>query len=364
MSASLFVRDSSVVPTATLSNGCVDCPTSGMLCPLCSPGYECQLRAGTCNTCAQYICEKALTTGSDAKGSIIGGVVGGICGAALIIGIIFFFMTKSRRTRMGNLPDQEDVLNMDSLNSKSDGDAGVYDNNAEKTESSNSGDLSRNQSASSPNLTMVPGSRSASSADLRRRLLSYELFTRHKTKNNALQTSRIARKQQIIANANSRNTMVDPATFASNRHSVATTVSTTNASNILPIAYIPGVTVRPTQHNTRLLFSNDDSVDDDYLVFSDWNTIENASIVGGTSLVQQATNVRANPRIVQVTRIEEEDEEPTEIPPNGIPFNLESDNDSDIDSDIGEIERATGEDAPSLPDSEGSFMLDVEMYPL
>lgn len=334
-----------------------------MTCPTCAAGSECQLVAGTCKECALYTCVPAATIGSDSKGSIVGGVVGGICGAALIVGVIFFFMTKSSRKRMASLSEQEDVLNMDSLNFKSDVDADVYDNSAEKTDSSASGELARNQSMSNPNIAAAAGTRSASSADLRRRLLSYELFTRHKSKNHAAQAGRLARKQQILANANSRNMMADPASIASHRHSVATTVSTTNASNILPIAYIPGVTVRPTQHNTRLLFSNDDSVDDDYLVFSDWNTIENASIVGDANVAQQATNMRANPRIVQVARIEEEDEESGEDTPKVIPFSLESDNDSDIDSDIGEIQRATGEDAPGLPDSEGSFMLDVEMYP-
>ena len=190
----------------------------------------------------------------------------------------------------------------------------------------------------------------------------------------------------------------------SNRNSVATSFS--NASNILPIAYIAGVTVRPTQKNTQSLYSYDSDS-----IFSDLNTIENASIVNDVVMVgnnpkqsnvdtheppslhtsqgQQIsgpatmTAIKAQPRLVNVDRIEEEEEEEEEEDyeddndyndfeggevveghygqnfgnrgtvqgsQNIIPVRINTvtagngavdTDDSDVDSDIGEITRAT-----------------------
>lgn len=120
---------------------------------------------------------------------------------------------------------------------------------------------------------------------------------------------------------------------SSNRNSVATTISTTNASNILPIAYIPGVTVRPTRNNTRLVYSYESES-----IFSDLNTIENASIIGDVMRANNhngvdnpaqepptgltMTAIKAQPRLVNVDRIEEEDEDLTD----------DEDDDDDLES--------------------------------
>ncbi|CAL1204579.1 unnamed protein product [Candida parapsilosis] len=233
-------------------------------------------------------------------------------------------------------------------------------------------------------------------AKAKRRISSYESFTRPnalKSKSRQQQQlaaqQRRARQQKIIKQANMHQQQQqqhmqqqqqhpqgsDGANQIymnhSHRSSVATSIS--NASNILPIAYIPGVTVRPTKNNTRSLYSYDSES-----LFSDLNTIENASIVGenvagvqgqaasvppsgggnGTGAVTNAspatmTAIKAQPKLVNVDKIEEEEEdedlnEEDEdsfdiIPHHGFTIKSIRDDtdDSDIDSDIGQITRAT-----------------------
>ncbi|EMG49816.1 hypothetical protein G210_5349 [Candida maltosa Xu316] len=235
------------------------------------------------------------------------------------------------------------------------------------------------------------------------RLSSYESFTKPKSNNRTKQQqlqARRTRQQRIIREANQQaQTQQIPADHPmfqpSNRNSVATSFS--NASNILPIAYIPGVTVRPTKNNTRSIYSYDtDSL------FSDLNTIENASIIGDVILANQntataemynhspdsqasgrsrnmqtqqevdqqqqqaqqqqqtsggtMTAIKAQPRLVNVDRIEEEEEDESEddLDDYGDIVPEESE-DSDVDSDIGQITRATSvkkKDGQQLPPSQ------------
>lgn len=195
---------------------------------------------------------------------------------------------------------------------------------------------------------------------------------------------------------------------SSKRNSMATTVSTTNASNILPVAYIPGVTVRPTKNNTKSIYSYESES-----IFSDIHGIDNASIVAAERQNQQSkgtmTAIRAQPRLVNVARIEEGDEEEDDetepsasvldhhfnwdMPsfthstgpsdsadshPEGpahtayghaqtSPFgDNHSDPDLDVDSDIGEINQAKGErtrhtDAEFRPPNQA--LIDVDNTP-
>lgn len=86
----------------------------------------------------------------------------------------------------------------------------------------------------------------------------------------------------------------------------------TNALNIIPIAYIPGVTVRPGQNTVALPYGLDR-----FLVFSDLGTLENASIVDrkmpsrvpsqrGGSAANMTTAIRAQPTMVDVSFLEED----------------------------------------------------------
>ncbi|EGW30925.1 uncharacterized protein SPAPADRAFT_62839, partial [Spathaspora passalidarum NRRL Y-27907] len=250
-----------------------------------------------------------------------------------------------------------------------------------------------------------------------KRLSAYESFTKPtaiKSKQQQLEArQRRLRQQQIVQQANKQlkqqqnqhqqqqpppqHTDIYLDLASSNRNSIATTISSTNASNILPIAYIPGVTVRPTKNNTRSIYSYEtDSI------FSDLNTIENASIIGdvihanqtiipeqqpATSITQPGTMtaIKAQPRLVNVDRIEEKDEDVTDEEDNNSiqeegteNFNIsnkfrivedptEDEGDSDVDSDIIEINRATSvktQKRPSLVNvkpytSENEILIDL-----
>ncbi|ODQ78830.1 hypothetical protein BABINDRAFT_153631 [Babjeviella inositovora NRRL Y-12698] len=103
------------------------------------------------------------------------------------------------------------------------------------------------------------------------------------------------------------------------RLSQQTTTSTINtqASNIIPIAYIPGVTIRQNA-KPKLVYSTMDGES----MFSDWNTLEDASIVerkGSTSSKKKlptTTAIKAQPRVVDVR------EKPThELPVRGASTN-------------------------------------------
>lgn len=387
--SSVGLRFTLATASTTGADGCVSCPTEGITCPPCPPKYECQLRLGTCKTCPLVSCERQELEESRSS-SLIGGAVGGACAAAVLLALaVFALVYRKRRARAFLVDDAE--YSSDKTADPHDL-APPHERGGDREKLG----LLRNTSLkTAANATPARSMRLGSAASLRRRLLSYELFTRPQNRRTRLggsaggSSARLARQQQVVANANaSMFSHTLPTNTLSFRHSVATTVLTTNASNILPIAYIPGVTVRPNAQNTRLLFSNDDSVDDDddeYLVFSDLNTISNASIVQGESPAPMRPGLRpgAQPRIVNVARIEEEEEEEEEEDDEEVDDEeeeeLESDQDTeekgdldlDVDSDIGQIVMATGQgDAAAAaagerllvaPSDTGLFVFDVEM---
>ena len=410
--------------TSTGSDGCIIC--SVPTCPTCKKGEECQFTQGTCHTCAIASCVKSESTGGLTNtGGIVGGAVGGVVALALIVGFLLYWFVyrKRRRVALDDLDlmlndmkwDEESVTTTTGRGSSSDGPgeaagpggAAITANPVEKPP------MRRHQTYyTAPNRGAMAN----------RRISSYELFTKPQAKRKAAGRPRASHKGSSLKQ---RLVYLNP----SHRNSVATTVSTTNASNILPIAYIPGVTVRPTKNNTRSIYSYEEES-----IFSDWNTIENASIVGdvvkasnsekgqgpgGSGRDPTMTAIKAQPRLVPVDRIEEEDEDDvtdedrdieynaaeyvpihtatapptTQTTENSEPSHDPDDtysSDSDVDSDIGEINRAAslhriqprevlmdghdGEipidiselDAPMRMQSAnglgaGSFVLDVEM---
>lgn len=407
--------------TSTGSDGCVVCPVP--TCPTCKKGEECQFTQGTCHTCAVLSCVKSESTGGLTNtGGIVGGAVGGVVALALIVGfLLYWFVYRKRRSvALDDLDlmlndmkwDEESVTTTTGRGSSSDGPGEV---------AGAGGAVAAANPVEKPPMRRHQTYYTAQNrgAMANRRLSSYELFTKPQAKRRTAgrpRGNRSAAKQQLV--------YLNP----SHRNSVATTVSTTNASNILPIAYIPGVTVRPTKNNTRSIYSYEEES-----IFSDWNTIENASIVGDVVKASNAergpagpgrdptmTAIKAQPRLVPVDRIEEEDEDMTDddheieynaaeyipiqtatAPPSTHPGATtehkspdahELDNtyssDSDVDSDIGEINRAASLhrtqprevlmdghhseipidiselDAPMHTQSAnglGSFVLDVEM---
>ncbi|KAL1581023.1 Opy2 domain-containing protein [Candida albicans] len=414
-------------------NGCVSCPSSAGSCPSCPSGQQCQLSSRTCNSCPKYYCASVSSKKGSPIGGIVGGVIGGVAFLALVGAVLYYFLIYRKKHPLildedfENYEDDEDFLedetsgyasskltsnNGNGLDVSSpgyDSSSGnmvspVSASNVNTTNGSSSNGPNTTVSSTSVGNTSVeraagPGvgsgaaiaarkqiaGNSVSAAKRRqmKRLSSYESFTRpkasgnNKAKQQQLQARR-ARQQRIIRQANQQtqqqpqqqlpfNQYLQP----SNRNSVATSFS--NASNILPIAYIPGVTVRPTKNNTRSIYSYDtDSL------FSDLNTIENASIIGDVVLANQntataemynpspessvrsenqqsqqrnytngpgtMTAIKAQPRLVNVDKIEEEDEEEEDSEEDydeGRAIPEESEEDSDVDSDIGEITRAT-----------------------
>lgn len=349
-------------PLETDSNGCVVCPPSVPEGPDCGPGEERLLRAPTCRQCPEYYCGPVENNRS--PGPNIGGIVGGVVGGVVVlIGgcLLYYFLIWKKKHPL--LDEEEDII--------------LSDFEADESKENLTSENSEDKRASSGTLERpvrkgVPANR---------RLSSYESFTRPQAKfrNQRRRPQKRLKSRNLIQN--SQGPYLDP--NSSNRNSVATTISTTNASNILPIAYIPGVTVRPTKNNTKSIYSYEtDSI------FSDLNTIENASIIGdimranyngqdnGSNDNNMTTAIKAQPRLVNVDRIEEEDEdeeyddeidgiEEADVSSNeeskhdsktsvitttkhvndstlsNIIIEDDSDSDSDVDSDIGEIHRAT-----------------------
>ncbi|KAK6204654.1 uncharacterized protein RJT21DRAFT_117096 [Scheffersomyces amazonensis] len=477
---------------ATDSKGCLVCPTDHAPCPACTGNTECQLRTQTCTQCAEYFCAPIDSTSGKSLpiGGIIGGVIAFVVVAALAAGFYYYFYVYRKKHPV--MLDDEDSLGDDEDEDEDDdvrlrdlhsyasdgrsihtGDEELDDENSDyniskassspKTSHSNHANPLNNGNVSSnpalAGLERPNAKRSTSSSQVnRRRLSSYESFTKpqyrrgaggagNKTNKQSQAAQRRARQKKIIQEANAQQqhqqqlalqqrmaaaaasgqtlssddqlalqeySRFDPSHHntvyfdgnSTNRNSVATSFSTTNASNILPIAYIPGVTVRPTANNTRSIYSYDSES-----LFSDLNTIENASIVGdvtrgnydsSTTLASTAessedeknsdnkddsnvndtmTAIKAQPRLVNVERIEEEDEDEEEVSDDEVDDNMnegtfrndstmgsykkqdlnssstsnlntstltnfviedpDEDEDSDVDSDIGEINRAT-----------------------
>mgnify|MGYP001169933636 CR=1 FL=1 len=397
---------------------CVECPSKPKnSCPKCESGKECILAGQTCDTCAYYKCTPidGDTAKSKPVGGIIGGSIGGFVLILMVVGILYYkFVYRKKHPVL--LEEDDDIL-MSGIESESDRKSDYTISNLDSYQGDPNvvpvGGLARNGSTQEKT-----GTRSAAA---NKRISSYESFTRPKAKYN-----KSTRRTGGRGGARARTRVGAYLDNNSSRHSVATTMSTTNASNILPIAYIPGVTVRPTKNNTRSIYSYETES-----VFSDLNTIENASIIGDVMRANQLqdanaaqadanangstnkdstmTAIKAHPKLINVDRIEEEDEDditdeeddtygdtydeslvayeaqqdatnstnmrdsqtsiPQENPEDmsseehhyiNVNADDDADSDSDVDSDIGEITRATSVKRPaeSIPQSR-EVLLDV-----
>ncbi|KAF7999979.1 hypothetical protein HF325_005828 [Metschnikowia pulcherrima] len=291
--------DSSTGSTAysTDSSGCVVCPSTAGLCPQCPSGQECNLTSRTCKACPEYTCVKSSSSKAISNvqvGGIVGGVVGGVVVLALALFLYYMLIYRKKHPKLAGL----DEINYEMESQAGDG-------------VSDMGEKSTGQ-----------------------------IWRKPKTAD-SLRTSRLCGRQELQR--------VPYTSDLQKRHSVATSVSTDNASNILPIAYIPGVTIRPTKNNTRLIFSYDTES-----VFSDFTGLDAALIQERDHAKNTMTAVKVQPRLVNVARIDEiaeEDEEDEKMDNDTLYWNLglhtaANDSDSDVDSDIGEIKRATSTRRP------------------
>lgn len=315
-------------------DGCVICPTTAPVCPECPNGQVCNQLTRTCSTCPEFVCVKGDSGSGSGKpiGAIVGGVVGGVGGVAVLAVIGFYLYYKlvyrKKNPRSANIEMSEDVDAFGGAEGKYQDSEGPYDRS----------------------LALRGGQTPRS-----HRLSSYESFMRPPRYNKRGAGSQSGLQLSLDHTLGGpRSTELD----LSKRNSIATTVSTSNASNILPIAYIPGVTIRPTKANTRSIYLydvelyNSEGAGADSLLF-----MEHLIVLQGPTM----TAVKAQPRLINVARIdeaeepEELDEEQQSASARGNPFvglptkdlkletllETDGESDSDVDSDIGEIRRAT-----------------------
>ncbi|KAG7193460.1 uncharacterized protein KQ657_000879 [Scheffersomyces spartinae] len=351
---------------ATTEPLCPSCP-NGQECRLRAPSCNQCVEA----YCAPL---RSDNSGSTPVGAIVGGVVGGVAFLVFLAGLWYFFVFRKRNDyydeKEGIYMGGSDSVRASGIElggMANDGTGSLHENSYEAglndpngggggghntDQGMNNLNNTANATLTSQGAAQLAGLMAASgisgsgggvggtlnsmrppSAPVQRnkRLSSYESFTKPtiraalltKKKAAAGGGNNVTGAGGGISNSNSMNSRFNDSGSgliyglaqqnyleSSNRNSVATSISTTNASNILPIAYIPGVTVRPTKNNTRSIHIDLESL------FSDLVTIENASIIGAESTNSKnnsqsnatMTAIKAQPRLVNVEKIDEEDE--------------------------------------------------------
>ncbi|KAK9368210.1 hypothetical protein V1509DRAFT_624589 [Lipomyces kononenkoae] len=104
-------------PSLVARANCIVCPSSLPSCPTCAADEQCQLTLQTCSSCPTTSCVKKYSTGSSSTnqpsatgsstssnssvpvGGIVGGAIGGVVFVCAIIAILFFFFRR-RRARL------------------------------------------------------------------------------------------------------------------------------------------------------------------------------------------------------------------------------------------------------------------------
>ncbi|XBW36542.1 hypothetical protein QEN19_002118 [Hanseniaspora menglaensis] len=194
---------STVKPTATQSNGCVSCPD--VSCPDCGDNYYCVMTSLTCSKCPITYCLKKSSVSSStktnhksSKGAIAGGIVGGVVGGLLILAVIIIFFKKNKKRaqeerRLNGNDGHENIGADDDLD---DDDVFEFDEDYSK---------------SGTNIYKNTGS--------------------------TLRSSQLEREDGLGSLSLSKNALGN----RSRKNDETSSVSTANASNIIPIGYIPGI---------------------------------------------------------------------------------------------------------------------------
>lgn len=334
----------------TDTNGCVKCPSGIGNLPKCGKNKQAVQISQTCDECAHYECRN-VSSGKGRVGEIVGGTVGGISFLVLVSLVVLFVLLKKRKglrlreDEEGGSSSESDEIEMKSRNNSVRGD---------------------NRHSAEPGL---PGSTERKyKRNMNNRSVSfYETFTRPEfTSRNSARNSKIQPLTQPKRKGTRRKLSIN---------SLGTNASNSNASNILPIAYIPGVRVKPTKNNTRSIFSSDTkSMNSEAYA----NELEIAEDTRYLSPHQITTAVRGQPKLINMHSVQEEDEQDTNNESEQEHYNQsllpvsthlntntshpsqfdkpamqsglasqvnetprDDESDSDVDSDIGEINRAT-----------------------
>ncbi|KAK9237695.1 hypothetical protein V1525DRAFT_403107 [Lipomyces kononenkoae] len=101
-------------PSLVVRANCISCPSALPSCPTCAPDEQCQLSLQTCSSCPSTSCVKKYSSGSSSTsqpsasgsgtsgstsvpvGGIVGGAVGGFVFVCAIFAILFFFFRRRR----------------------------------------------------------------------------------------------------------------------------------------------------------------------------------------------------------------------------------------------------------------------------
>ncbi|OBA26323.1 hypothetical protein HANVADRAFT_53197 [Hanseniaspora valbyensis NRRL Y-1626] len=195
---------SSASATSTMSDGCVSCPT--VSCPDCGDNYYCVMTSLTCTSCPITYCVKKSTTTTTTStsshktnvGAIAGGVVGGVVGGLLVIAAIVYFFRRNKKKadlerRLHGKEKNGNIFNDDDLD-----DEDPFDIDEEYTKT---GSNIYNNSANT---------------------------LRSSTLDNDDALGLLPLSQNLLGNKRKKN-------------DETSSVSTGNASNVIPVGYIPGI---------------------------------------------------------------------------------------------------------------------------
>ncbi|CCE61425.1 hypothetical protein TPHA_0A03480 [Tetrapisispora phaffii CBS 4417] len=325
---SLRVSYSEASAQATSSDGCVVC-SSDVTCPNCAEGYYCVLTALTCYECPTTYCElstnsessnstSSSTSSSDQNsGRITGAIVGSVVGGVLIIiGIVmYFFYTKFWKLRretkfnsdihksFGALLDadyDEDLQDMYDADLDNDD----FDDMDDDIEDGYFKDELIEMGDTVPELMEFP-------KNAKRSKLNHSNNTHDNNRSEIV---------SIVTDLNHSRLL------QSGNRSSSSTINT-KASNILPIAYIPGVTNSDPQRRGMHSFQNMphsrdtvkshitlgssifDNEDGDPLSVINMgndedkignNSISREKINPNTSTEKLTTAIRAKPRLIDI----------------------------------------------------------------
>ncbi|KAG0659027.1 hypothetical protein C6P45_002048 [Maudiozyma exigua] len=290
--------------TTTSSDGCVVCPTTPA-CPSCADDEYCVMTSLTCNKCPTTYCSPrssgqfsslnnstSSTLSNSTNGNshitkvVVGSVIGGIAGLLLLVMIFVYqwYWKPRRRNNKLQLKDRMDTFDQDDDFTDDEDDEDeeeeildvhdIYDSNEElrnRDSMNNRATLDNEASDELTSLNDYSMKRSGRGKDIiqLRDLSNHSSTNNLQRPNGSLQSSHTNGSSDLL-----RRSMLVPG----NRQSSASTIRT-NSSNVLPIAYIPGVT---SATNARLRHPNNGTNSRFNHNFSNGSSNSNLNIVGDT----------------------------------------------------------------------------------
>ncbi|KAL6931611.1 hypothetical protein ACO0R3_003076 [Hanseniaspora guilliermondii] len=205
---------SSVKATSTQSNGCVVCPS--VKCPDCGDNYYCVMTSLTCTQCPITYCARksvlsSTTTHKSNTGAIAGGVVGGVVGGFLIVAFIIYFFRRSKKRNQQKANMHDDIFEDGKTGSYYDVGGNGYTDEDNDLFGLDEYEPTRNKTGS--NYFTTSGGNTLRSSNIEKDDVLGVLPLTH----------------DVLGKNKKR------------RNDETSSVSTGNASNIIPVGYIPGI---------------------------------------------------------------------------------------------------------------------------